>query len=191
MATESTGTLTLMSQDGTKITISRKAARYSQILEDLMEDLCESETELPIPLDAIDGASLAIIVEWCEHHAVAPAEPSDDEDSWSSEDSWYKSRRTRIPEWDAEFLASKDKETIFDILNAANYMNVQPLLDYAIKTLARNLIGMNTEQMREYLNVTNDFTPEEEEKVRRETAWADVTSDFTPGEKEEVRSETY
>ncbi|KAI4861980.1 E3 ubiquitin ligase complex SCF subunit sconC [Hypoxylon rubiginosum] len=165
MAAELTGTLMLISGDGTEITISRNAARHSQILADLMEDLPETETELPIPLDAVDGASLKIVVEWCEHFAahqapqgLKPVGPS------------------KIPQWDAEFLTFEDNDTIFAVTNAANYMNVQPLLDYAIKTIAAALKGKSTEEMREYLGIESDFTPEEEAQIRSETQWAEGPS---------------
>ncbi|KAI1774622.1 E3 ubiquitin ligase complex SCF subunit sconC [Hypoxylon cercidicola] len=163
MATEAAGTLTLISKDDVKISISRKAASLAQILEDLIEDLPESETELPVPLDAVDGATLKIVVDWCEHHSQHSQEQSE---------TFNPSSPCEIPPWDTAFLTFDNKQTIFDVTNAANYMNIETLLDYCIKKVAKSLMGKSTQEMRDCLGIESDYTPEEEEKIRKENEWA-------------------
>ncbi|KAI1414023.1 Skp1 family, dimerization domain-containing protein [Hypoxylon sp. FL1857] len=51
-------------------------------------------------------------------------------------------------------------------------MDVQPLIQWSAKHIANQIKGMTTEQMREYFNIENDFTHEEEERIRRENEWA-------------------
>ena len=55
---------------------------------------------------------------------------------------------------------------------AANYLNVKGLLDLTCQTMADMIKGETPEQIRAIFNIVNDFTPEEEEEVRRENAWA-------------------
>ena len=56
---------------------------------------------------------------------------------------------------------------------AANYLNYPKLLDLACKDIAESYIkGKTPEEIRQAFNIENDFTPEEEQQVREENAWA-------------------
>ena len=55
---------------------------------------------------------------------------------------------------------------------AANYLNIKSLLDLTCQTVADMIKGKTPEEIRKTFNIKNDFTPEEEEDVRRENQWA-------------------
>ncbi len=55
---------------------------------------------------------------------------------------------------------------------AANYLNIKGLLDLTCQTVAQMIKGKTPEEIRKTFNIKNDFTPEEEEEVRRENQWA-------------------
>ncbi len=61
---------------------------------------------------------------------------------------------------------------LFDTILAANYLNNQPLMDLACQRVADMIKGKTPEEIRKTFNIKNDFTPEEEEEIRRENAWA-------------------
>jgi len=65
-----------------------------------------------------------------------------------------------------------DQSTLFELILAANYLNIKPLLDLTCLTVANMIKGKTPEEIRKTFNIPNDFTPEEEEKVRRENQWA-------------------
>lgn len=52
-------------------------------------------------------------------------------------------------------------------------MDIKPLLDLGCKTVANMIKGKTPEQIREHFGLVNDFTPEEEEQIRKENAWAE------------------
>jgi S-phase kinase-associated protein 1 len=58
------------------------------------------------------------------------------------------------------------------VLQAANYLNIKGLLDLTCQTVADMIKGKTPEEIRKTFNIKNDFTPEEEEEVRRENQWA-------------------
>ena len=52
-------------------------------------------------------------------------------------------------------------------------MDIKPLLDLTCATVASMIKGKTPEEIRAHFNIQNDFTPEEEEEVRRENAWCE------------------
>ena len=60
-----------------------------------------------------------------------------------------------------------------DFHQAANYMDIKNLLDVGCKTVANMIKGKSPDEIRKTFNITNDFTPEEEEQIRRENEWAE------------------
>lgn len=77
-----------------------------------------------------------------------------------------------VSQWDAEFV-DLDQETLFELILAANYMDIKPLLDLTCAKVASLIKGKTPEQIRKTFNIQNDFTPEEEEVVRQENKWAE------------------
>ncbi|KAA8524959.1 hypothetical protein F0562_011403 [Nyssa sinensis] len=55
---------------------------------------------------------------------------------------------------------------------ATNYLNIKSLVDLTCQTVADMIKGKTPEEIRKTFNIKNDFTPEEEEEVRRENQWA-------------------
>ncbi|KAF6030589.1 skp1 [Bugula neritina] len=89
------------------------------------------------------------------------------------EDDENKEKRTDdISSWDTEFL-KVDQGTLFELILAANYLDIKGLLDVTCKTVANMIKGKTTEEIRETFNIKNDFTPDEEEQVRKENEWCE------------------
>ena len=52
-------------------------------------------------------------------------------------------------------------------------LSYQGLLDVTCKTVANMIKGKTPEEIRKTFNIKNDFTPEEEEQVRKENEWCE------------------
>jgi len=52
-------------------------------------------------------------------------------------------------------------------------LDIKSMLDLTCKTVAKMITGKTPEEIRATFNIKNDFTPAEEEQVRRENAWAE------------------
>lgn len=76
-----------------------------------------------------------------------------------------------ILQWDKQFV-TVDQVTLFELILAANYLNIKSLLDLTCMTVAEMIKGKTPEEIRKTFNIKNDFTPEEEEEVKRENLWA-------------------
>lgn len=77
-----------------------------------------------------------------------------------------------VQEWYATFVAV-DQEILFELILAANYMDIKPLLDLTCATVASLIKGKSAEDIRKQFHIVNDFTPEEEAQVREENKWVE------------------
>lgn len=101
------------------------------------------------------------MIEYCEHHkGDEPVAAEEEKDAFDS----TRRRSDDIEEWDATFIAVENEE-LFELILAANYLDIKPLLDLGCKTVANMIKGKTPDQIREMFNIENDFTPEEEEQV--------------------------
>jgi len=159
------GIVTLVSQDQQKIEVELNVIRQSKVISGMLQDLGEDEdTEYPIP--NVSHAILKKIIEWCEQHKDDA--PVDDEDPSYQE----KKRTAEVPRWDAEFL-KVDQGTLFEIILAANYLDICRLLDFACMTVADQIRGKTPEEIRKHFNIKNDFTEEEMEQIKKENEWCE------------------
>ncbi|VVT53215.1 uncharacterized protein SAPINGB_P003461 [Magnusiomyces paraingens] len=153
----------LVSADDVKYTVDNKTASRSVLIKNMMEDLGDDTAEIPLP-NATSNV-LKKVIEYCEHHKDDPI-PHADEDSEQTKNA------TDISEWDAKFF-QVDQELLFEILLAANYLDIRSLLDAGSKTVANMIRNKTPEEIRKTFNIYNDFTPEEEQQIRRENEWAE------------------
>ena len=76
--------------------------------------------------------------------------------------------------WYADYI-ELPRDSLFDIIMAANYLDIKPLLDLACCRVACMMKGRCTTEVRQMFDIVNDFTPEEEEKIIAENKWAEET----------------
>ncbi|KAG7435584.1 E3 ubiquitin ligase complex SCF subunit scon-3 [Fusarium oxysporum f. sp. raphani] len=166
---ESTSTqkVWLASNDSATIEVDRVVAERSMLIKNMLEDIGDEgiNAENPIPIPNVNEAVLRKVIEWCDHHRNDPLQAQDD-------DSDARKKTTDIEEWDQKFM-QVDQEMLFEIILASNYLDIKPLLDVGCKTVANMIKGKSPEEIRKTFNITNDFTPEEEEQIRRENEWAE------------------
>ena len=80
--------------------------------------------------------------------------------------------RQVVQEWYADFV-NVEQDVLFELILAANYMDIKPLLDLTCATVASLIKGKTPEEIRRTFNIVNDFTPEEESNVREENKWCE------------------
>ncbi|KAA0052945.1 SKP1-like protein 1B [Cucumis melo var. makuwa] len=141
--------------DGDYFEVDGAVALQSQTIRHMIEDSCADNG---IPLPNVNSKILAKVIEYCRKHVNAssldPAPSVDD-----------------LKTWDRDFV-NVDQATLFDLILAANYLDIKSLLDLTCQTVADMIKGKTPEEIRKTFNIKNDFTPEEEEEVRRENQWA-------------------
>ncbi|CAE6064873.1 unnamed protein product [Arabidopsis arenosa] len=185
----SSNMIVLTSSDGESFQVEEVVARKLQIVRHMLEDDCVINA---IPLQNVTGKTLSMVLEYCKKHVDDVADddvvPESTEGDGASdepkkkvddvvvpksteEDDASEEAKKKLDAWDAKFMKDLNIETIFIIILAANYLNVKGLLDLTSQTIADYIKDMTPEEVRELFNIENDFTPEEEEAIRKENAW--------------------
>jgi S-phase kinase-associated protein 1 len=156
-------TITIISSDGESFKVERQVAERSVLIKNMLSDLGTDEEEFEVPVPNVRGSVLQKVLEWAEHHKDTAFPDDEDDDSRKS---------APVEEWDREFLRV-DQEMLYEIILAANYLNMRPLLDAGCKVVAEMIRGKSPEEIRRTFNIVNDFSPEEEAAIKRENEWAE------------------
>ncbi|KWU44148.1 Skp1-domain-containing protein, partial [Rhodotorula sp. JG-1b] len=153
----------LSTSEGEEFEVENDVAVRSVLIKNMLEDVGESDQAIPLP--NVSANVLKKVLEWCEHHKKDPEPLAEDQDD-------SRRKTTEISDWDAKFI-QVDQEMLFEIILAANYLDIKPLLDVGCKTVANMIKGKQPEEIRKLFNIVNDFTPEEEAQIKKENEWAE------------------
>ncbi|XP_059442133.1 SKP1-like protein 1 [Corylus avellana] len=140
----------LKASDDKTFEVEEAVAVQCGTLKNMVDDGYGNDT---IPLPNVDGKILGMVLEWCKKHV-------DD-----------KITKDELSKYEDEFV-EVDQVDLYDLLMAANYLLIQGLLDRVLKRVADLIKGKQPEEIRKIFNIKNDFTPEEEEEIRKKNAWA-------------------
>jgi len=156
----------LQTSDDKRVMVDVAVAKQSKLLRDMMQDDDGEEGEGPIiPLAGVTEAQLLKVVEWCTKHVDDPipfiTRPIKSND--------IKEVMKASP-WDAAFIDIADLTTFFDLILAANYLAVDPLLDLGCARLACILKNKTPKEVCDYFGFPEP-TPEEMVAVRKANEW--------------------
>ncbi|KAI1111128.1 Skp1-domain-containing protein [Nemania sp. NC0429] len=162
------GMVKLVTSDLAVVEVEQKSAECSFIIKHLCayfgRDIIDREF---ITLPNVDEAILRKILKWCDYH-------KDDADSS------LVNRNTDTPididEWDRSYM-QVDQKTLFKIVLAANFLDIEALVALGCQTIAELINGRSSDEIRKTFGLPNDFTPEEEEQLRREAAWTEESEE--------------
>ena len=143
--------LTLTSSDNQKIQIDSKSAERSHLLKGLIADYNQKDD---IPLPDIKYDILKKVVEYLAHYKEK--EPQQIPKPLPSQD-----LKEVTDEWDVNFINGMDLDSVFDLINAANYMDIAPLLDLACAKIASLMKGKSAAEIRAMFNIECDLTEDE------------------------------
>lgn len=156
----------LQSADGEVFDVKIQIAKCSNTIKTMLEDLGIDEDEGEVvPLPNVNATTLRKVLEWATFHM-------DDQPTTQHEEETHEKRTDDICPWDRDFLRV-DQGTLFELILAANYLDIRGLQDATCKTVANMIKGKTPDEIRKTFNIQNDLTPEEEEQIRRENEWCE------------------
>lgn len=138
----------LISGDGEVVVVEKHAACQSNLIKELIGDLGDDTmVEHDIPVANVDGQILSKIAEWCMQHR---------NDQFTTTDAM------KLTTWDKEFF-QVDQATLFELIRAADYLDIKLLLHMGCKTVADLIKGKSVPQLREMFDIPENVNDMEEE----------------------------
>ncbi|EIN03422.1 E3 ubiquitin ligase SCF complex Skp subunit, partial [Punctularia strigosozonata HHB-11173 SS5] len=142
----------LITSDDERIVVEDDIAKRSGLIRDLLAapwDPKDGDREyMGIELPIVSSDVLKKILEYCEHHKEEPFD-----DTYESEDMFAD-----IDEWDLNFITA-DPHMAFEIVLAANYLEIPPLVSLGSKAVANMMRGKDAEEICDMFNIEKDFEP--------------------------------
>ena len=138
----------IQSNEGEVFTVETEIAKKSGTIRNIMEDLGVEEgkdNEEAVPLPNVNTYILKKVLQLSSLDREARG---------------------------SDFLRV-EQGTLFELILAANYLDIKGLLDVTCKTVANMIKGKTPEEIRKTFNIKNDFTPAEEEQIRKENEWCE------------------
>lgn len=153
---------------------SKEACKMSNLIKDMLEDSPEGGSDpVQIPVPTVNADTLKYVVQYIEYHHANRAR--------TLERPLKDNLKNLISPWDKAFLYTdlvkddqeENHELLVHVIMGANFLNIKDLLDLTCACIANMIRGKSPEEIRRLFNITNDFTPEEEERIREENKWCE------------------
>ncbi|XP_049388354.1 SKP1-like protein 1A [Solanum stenotomum] len=145
--------ITLKTSDGEEFQLYESIVMRSQVIKNIVQDVdCASNV---IPLTNVGRKTMCKVVEYWKKH---------------SEEGVSKGV---LVDFDMNFM-KVDQSVLFYLLLTADSLNDKEMLDVMCQEVADRIKGKTPEEIRKEFEfvIKNDFTPKEEEEIRKENAWA-------------------
>ncbi|KAL7455908.1 hypothetical protein ACHAWC_010228 [Mediolabrus comicus] len=159
-------TIKLISRSGDPFELPYAAARLSHVVRDAQAEEDDGVIDTPedVQIIKVESRCLEKVVEFLKHYHEEPLV----EIKTPLEDNTFEGNVKQ--EWYQNFLKGIDQPMLFDLVTAANFMAIQPLLDITCLKVSCQLMGKSAEEIRQILNIPK-LTAEEEEAARRDHRW--------------------
>eukprot|EP00916_Digyalum_oweni_P025274 GHVL01041651.1.p1 GENE.GHVL01041651.1~~GHVL01041651.1.p1 ORF type:complete len:164 (-),score=29.34 GHVL01041651.1:110-601(-) len=158
------GIVKLKSKDNDIIEALVRNVSRSTLISNIIED---AGIEEEIPLIQVSTETLKKVLLYCNHW-VSNEPPEIAKPLVDS-----TPLKNQIDDWDHDFVAELSKQQLLDLILAANFLNIPTLLDLLCAKLADQIRGKSPEEIRTFLGITNDYTPDEEQQMLDKYKWID------------------
>ena len=166
---------TQVSKDGEKIEVELEVAKMSNLVANTLDDDVEEDDDDDddnddtgnddIFIPKVETAILKKTIEFCKHYKhneemtaiQTPLQSSKIEDV--------------VQEWYADFCKTEDETVLFQLVSAANFMDIEPLLDLSCFAVATKLKGKSETEIRRIFNMSENRSAAENHEIQVENEW--------------------
>lgn len=154
----------IVSSEGESFEVPISAAKLSEVFSNMIND--EDEAQQDIPLSNVNSTILTNVIYFLQHYQLEPM-------SEIVKPLISSNMGDLVEEWYANFVNEMSQEILFDLVCAAHFLGVEPLVELLSAKIASMIKGKTPAEIRTTFNIRSDFTPEEEAAVREENRWCE------------------
>ena len=140
----------LVSSESYMIPIELKAAKKSNFINNFTNDYPNADIEFK----TINYSALKKVAEYLEHY-------KDSEPKEIIQPLPKKEFKDCVDNWDYEYI-NISNETVLEIMLAANFMDIKPLVELTCAKIASVIKGKSTKEIQDLLNIESDCNDDEE-----------------------------
>ena len=156
-------TVKLQCAEDELIDVNKAHAEHSTLIKGLIDDGGAEDPDQPLPIPQVSAAVMNKCMDFVALMQVVGQEPEIEQPLPSNDLAQHVDQRY------AEYITKDvDQALLFDIVLAANYLDIKPLLKLGSAKIASLIKGKSIEEIRQFFQMDNDFTPEEEQRIREE-----------------------
>ena len=145
-------TVTLISSDNITREVDPDILKKVKLFED-----CRGGDK--IPLNDIDSKNLDLIIKYLEHYK--DMEPKEIPKPFPERTDDVFFRGILNDDWTFEYLQSQTLEGLINLVNAANYLQIDGLINIVAAKLAHEMCNCEVEEARQKFGIECDMTEEE------------------------------
>ncbi|XP_001602218.2 S-phase kinase-associated protein 1 [Nasonia vitripennis] len=151
----------LKSEDGTLFRVEMDIVMRFKTIKTMLNELgLDGVEDEIVPLPNVSSGTLDKIIEWATHHRNDPVQEPD-EDNLDPNDGG-------LSDWDFNFLENERiGDKLIPLMVAANYLDIDSLMNSCCKYAANLIKGKSTTEVREILHI---HPPEKEGKSKQNTS---------------------
>ena len=167
----------LKSDNGKIFEIEEDCLLKYDFLKGLLEDFSDPKQELPIK--EVNDRTLERVVAFLKHYQKEEVKkipcpcPSTTVELKDGTTIHPVDLKAALCQWDYDFVTPLSIEEAIELVNAANSLNIQPLIDLASARLAYDFTNCSIEDARKKFGIESDMTKEEQDEMDKYLKYLD------------------
>ena len=157
---EGAKTKKLKSSDNVVKEVSVDLLQKSKLLKGLIEDYQGDDEE--IPLNEVDSKNLELIIQYLEHYKDTEPKEIPKPFPERTDDEFLKGILN--DQWTFDYLQKLSLDDLINLVNAANYLQIDGLINIIAAKLAHEMCNCEVEEARKKFGIECDMTEEEIEE---------------------------
>jgi S-phase kinase-associated protein 1 len=157
-------------------------AEMSNTIKNMLDDIEVDDADEPvIQVERITGEIMEKVIEFCAEYAEyakdakyqnAPNAPIDLTEKEKEDKQELEIRTRPLSVFESNFVSrGVNNKMLFEMIKAANYLHIKPMLDVCCKAVADKIKGKTPDEIKNEFDVTGDFSPDYKKRVIKENPW--------------------
>jgi S-phase kinase-associated protein 1 len=148
----------IITNDNYVFNVPTNIAKMSSTISNMLNDVFDTINDAEINLPSIDKKTYELVLEYCSKFVSDSRKPLD-------------TKKPIMLNWEKEYCSAMKLEELYQVILAANYLEIPSLLDAGCCHIAYMIKGKTPDEIRETFNIDDDLTELEKEQLKVENKW--------------------